>query len=200
MPYAYIPKSLANTIPSKPVTASHLPQRLPAHAITLSEDAKLTNHWVMYLNESPTKAIRLDPSPTGPGNSLDLIISDNCVYTDDAVKTVQLSVAANLTVGQIIDHVVGSGFDKYIFSLEGQGCRFWLHTVVASLLEVGCVVDEEEVEVCNEALEAAWEDQETRIPVSQSWDYRRLFSSVKMEERDGSAGKGGLSRASVSTS
>lgn len=121
----------------------------------------------MYLARNDSKSIRFDPSPTGPDNSLDLIISDNCVHTDDAVKTIRISVAADMTVGNIRDHIIGSGYDTYIFSPGGQGCRFWLCTVVASLRAAGYTIDNTEVEASTTALEAVWDDRGSQIPAAQ---------------------------------
>ncbi|KAH8651642.1 hypothetical protein BGZ60DRAFT_420901, partial [Tricladium varicosporioides] len=87
----------------------------------------MNNHWVMYLNASPTQSIRLDPSPAGPGNTLDLIItSKSHAYTNNAVKSMHLTPTANLTVGDVLDQVTNSKYDKYTFSAGGQGCRFWI--------------------------------------------------------------------------
>ncbi|PMD21359.1 hypothetical protein NA56DRAFT_559124, partial [Hyaloscypha hepaticicola] len=91
MPLAYLPKSLANTARPNPVVDIFLcayvvgPVSAPQESGS-SVDARKTNHWVMYLSLSSNQYICLDPSPTGPGSSFDLIITTDYSYTNDAVK------------------------------------------------------------------------------------------------------------------
>ncbi|EHK96761.1 hypothetical protein M7I_7511 [Glarea lozoyensis 74030] len=92
MPLAYIPKSLLNTSQSQPITSIHICAEPPNAVFAPKDNAdpateKLTNHWVVYLITSPSQSIRLDPSPSGPGNTLDLIISAKDRADINAVKT-----------------------------------------------------------------------------------------------------------------
>jgi hypothetical protein len=129
MPLAYIPKSLANTVRPNPVIAIFL-CAYEAGAVSApqepgsSVDDRKTNHWVMYLSISSAQSIRLDPSPTSPGNSLDLIITMDSSHTNHAVKIRQLTPTANLTVGHVLDCITNAKYDKYIFSTGGQDVDF----------------------------------------------------------------------------
>ncbi|KFY67154.1 hypothetical protein V496_01728 [Pseudogymnoascus sp. VKM F-4515 (FW-2607)] len=173
MPFAFIPKSLANTSRSAPVTDIYIcadePNAVsgpPEHGPVIS--GPMTNHWVMYFVASSTKSFCFDPSPSGPKNTLDLIIS-NKSYVDifSAVKVVRLSPSAKLTIGLVYDHITNSKFDNYTFSPAGQGCRFWIYSVVASLRSAGYVTNGTEVNASTEALKVVWTVRGDPVPVSQ---------------------------------
>ncbi|KFY94189.1 hypothetical protein V500_03379 [Pseudogymnoascus sp. VKM F-4518 (FW-2643)] len=145
-----IHKSLANTSRSSPVTDIYIcadePNAVsgpPEPGSTIS--GPMTNHWVMYFVGS-TELFCFDPSPSGPGNSLNLIISNKSYAAGifGAVKVVRLTPSINLTIGQIYDHITDSKFVNYNFRPGGQGCRFWIYSVVASLRLVGYITDSSE--------------------------------------------------------
>lgn len=79
----------------------------------------------MYFVTSSTESFRFDPSPSGPGNSLDLIISKKS-HADifSAVKVARLALSSNLTIGHVYDHITISKFDNYTFSPEGRDVDF----------------------------------------------------------------------------
>ncbi|KFX86063.1 hypothetical protein V490_09248 [Pseudogymnoascus sp. VKM F-3557] len=173
MPLAFIPKSLASNSRSSPVTAIYLCAYAP-NAVSgpprsgSSISGTMTNHWVMYFAASPTQSIRCDPSPTGPGNSLDLIVtSKNYDYTINAAKIMRLTPADNLTIGHVFDHITNSKYDKYTFSAGGQGCRFWIYSVVALLRSAGYITGNTEVNACTEALQVVWTLRGEPAPASQ---------------------------------
>lgn len=172
MPFAFIPKSLANTSRSSPVTDIYICADEPNAVSGPPESGSITsgpmtNHWVMYFVASSTESFCFDPSPSGPGNSLDLIISSKS-YADifGAVKVVRVTPSENLTIGHIYDHIIDSKFDSYTFSPGRQGCRFWIYSVVASLRSVGYITDSSEVNASTEALEVVWTIRGDPVPVS----------------------------------
>lgn len=68
MPFAYIPKSLANTSCSAPVTDIYICAYEPNAVSGLPEPGTsirgpMTNHWVMYFVTSSTGSFCFDPSP-----------------------------------------------------------------------------------------------------------------------------------------
>lgn len=173
MPFAYIPKSLANTSRSAHITDIYIcadePNAVsgpPELGSTIS--GPMTNHWVMYFVTSSTESFCFDPSPSGPGNTLDLIVS-NKSYADifSAVKLVRLTPLKGLTIGHVLDHIADSKYDNYTFSPEGQGCRFWIYSVVASMHSAGYIVGDSEVNASTEALEVVWTIRGDPAPVSQ---------------------------------
>lgn len=173
MPFAFIPKSLANTSRTAPVTDIYICADEP-NAVSGSPkpgpaiSGPMTNHWVMYFVASATKLFCFDPSPSGLGNTLDLIIS-NKSYVDifSAVKVVRLTPSAKLTIGRVYDHITDSKFDNYTFSPGGQGCRFWICSVVASLRSVGYITNSSEVNASTKALEVVWTARGNPVPAGQ---------------------------------
>ncbi|KAF8852011.1 hypothetical protein BDZ45DRAFT_678691 [Acephala macrosclerotiorum] len=173
MPLAYVPKSLANTARSQPVTDIYLCAYAPTTVSAppkpgASINGKMTNHWVIDIVSSPTQSICSDPSPTGPGGSLDLIITGKShAYTNNAVKSMHLTPMPNLTTGQIFDHITNVGRDKYTFSAGGQGCRFWICSVLVLLRSAGYIIDDSEVNAAIEALGIVWTIEGEPAPADQ---------------------------------
>lgn len=173
MPLAFIPRSLANTSRHSPITDIYICADEPNSISGPLEfgstiTGPMTNHWVMYFVTSSTESFRFDPSPSGPGNSLDLIISIKS--HDDifsAVKFARLTPSTNLTVGHVYDHITISQFDDYTFGPGGQGCRFWIYSVVASLHSVGYITDSLEMAASTEALKVVWTIRGDPAPVGQ---------------------------------
>ncbi|OBT62457.1 hypothetical protein VE03_08609 [Pseudogymnoascus sp. 23342-1-I1] len=173
MPFAFTPKSLVSSSRSATVTDIYICADEP-NAVSDSPklepiiSSPMTNHWVMYFVASSTKLLCFNPSPSGPGNSLDLIVS-NKSYVDifSAVKVVRLTPSAKLTIGLVYDHITNSKYDNYTFSPGGQGCRFWIYTVVASLRSAGYITNSSEVNASTEALGVVWTACGNPAPVSQ---------------------------------
>lgn len=128
----------------------------------------MTNHWVIYFAVSPTQSIRIDPSPTGANNSLDLIVTTkNYAYTENAVKNASFTPAPGLTVGQVIDHIVNSRYDKYQFSAGGQGCRYWVYSIAALLRSAGYITSDAEVAAATRTLETVLNNRGERVADGQ---------------------------------
>ena len=173
MPLAFIPKSLANTSRSSPVTDIYICADEP-NAVSGPPEPEptiggpMTNYWVMHFVAPSTESFCFDPSPSGPENSLDLIIS-NKSYADifGAFKVVRLIPSINLTIGHVYDHITDSKFGSYTFSPGGQGCRFWIYSVVASLRSVGYITDSSEVNASTGVLGVVWTTRGDPAPDSQ---------------------------------
>jgi hypothetical protein len=106
---------------------------------------------------SQTESLQLDPSP-GSDNKLTLIVSKmNSLYSDDAVKTVGLDSVENLTVGNIFEYLRSSNHIQYQFSTGGQGCRYWIDSVLGLLWTAGYCTDESQVEEARAALQVVWD-------------------------------------------
>ena len=159
MSVAFIPKSLANQIDLFPILCIYA----SAHPPTSVPDAEgsparpKTNHWVLYLAISQTESLRLDPSP-GADNNMTLIVSrKNYLYSNNAVKTIQLDAVANLTVGNVIEYLQSSNYLQYQFSTGGQGCRYWIYSVISLLQSVAYIVGDSQVEDATAALQLVWD-------------------------------------------
>jgi len=158
MSVAFIPKSLANEITNLPVLSIYAAAH-PETAVTSpsgSTASPKTNHWVLYLAISKTESIRLDPSP-GSDDKMTLIVTKkDYLLSANAVKSIQLYTVKNLTVGNIIDHLRSSKYDQYRFNAGGQGCRYWIYSVINLLRSAQYLVDESQVEEAKLALKFVW--------------------------------------------
>jgi hypothetical protein len=109
----------------------------------------------------------LIPNPTGPGNSLDLIITMDHSFTNDAIKIMHLNPAEKLTVGRVFDCITNAKYDKYTFSTEGQRCRFCFYPAMALLRSAQCITDDSEVKASADALKLVWTISGDRAPADQ---------------------------------
>ncbi|OGM48032.1 hypothetical protein ABOM_002827 [Aspergillus bombycis] len=137
------------------------------HAQVPVGTTKRTNHWCFYLSSSETTCVSLDcqPSHTVPssvltgGSKAYVILSElNAPAGPDALLefAVGVDVRAGLTVGDVVDVVVGSGREKYEFDADGVGCRFWVTEVLGLLRRVGVLVDGQQVERAKGMVKRLW--------------------------------------------
>ena len=173
MPFAYIPKSLATTAGNQPVPNSRLcayePNTLVAPTVEMpSTSLALTNHWVLFLGGTDKTSLRFDPSPTGPDNTIDIIVSSKSYpHSANCVKTVDLTTAPRTYAANITDHIVAAKYDNYKFSTGGQGCRFWLYSFVHLLRSKGFLPRSEEVSASEHALGIVWDSRGSPVPKKQ---------------------------------
>lgn len=153
----YIPSSLASQVVSSKILCIYASAH-PATGVGAPGAAgnPKTNHWVLYCAISQAASLRIDPSPSGPNLSIVLIITKkDYLISDNAVKSLQL-VTSNLTVQQFIDLIVAKNYDKYQFSAGGQGCRYWLYSVIKLLETEGHIPTKSEMTAATEALGTVW--------------------------------------------
>ncbi len=100
-----------------------------------------------------------------------LIISklEHLVSTD-VVKTCNLSVRESLTMKTITDLLHSVHYDQYRFTSGGQGCRFWVDSVLNLLQNHQITVDENEVQAAREALKRVWGDGQQLLSADEQTD------------------------------
>ncbi|KAK5937258.1 hypothetical protein PMZ80_010558 [Knufia obscura] len=164
---AWIPPSAAKTYLNHPIT--HVRALcLPPGPIDPSEpDGKQTNHWILSLHLPNGISLALDPSPSGPNNTLVCGISvidstSTATATPNnptPVKTLPLTPSPNqsasMTVESFLTTLKTHNLTNYTFSPTGQGCRFWIGSVADTLAQ-NAVVDAQEVETLKDALGSTW--------------------------------------------
>ena len=136
----YIPSSLklSNDLRS-PIIAIHTFACFATPLTSPQPDASTepqTNHWYLHCQLSDTDFVRLDPSPTGPKSTLQLLVSSNVDPTDKCAKTCRLTTQ-NLSVEDLLDRITSASFDKYQFTSGGQGCRYWVSCFIQTLSKQG---------------------------------------------------------------
>ncbi len=167
----YIPSSrkLSNDLKS-PIIAIHTFACFATLLTSPQPDASAepqTNHWYLHCQLSDMDFVRLDPSSTGSNSTLQLLVSSNVDPTDNCAKTCHCSTQ-NLTVENLLDRITSKSLDKYQFSVEGLGCRFWVSCLICFLWEQGHLIDREEFHVALDALEWAWDEEGAQLPELQS--------------------------------
>jgi hypothetical protein len=94
-----------------------------------------TNHWAALL-ECPDGSIGLDMMPGYGSDGLRgkiEISSKDCVSMDDAIKILSIPVNIHATVQSITDMINDKGRDRYTFTEEEEGCRYWIWNIVSDL-------------------------------------------------------------------
>ena len=117
-----------------------------------------TNHWAAFLELPKNISVGLDMIPGYGSDGLRgkiEISSKPCVSTDHAIKTVTFSTIGTPTVQTITDLITRNGREKYTFTEEEEGCRYWIYTIISDLAASGIVP--------SDSGQAAWE------AVSQYW-------------------------------
>lgn len=161
---AYIPPSLASTLATLTVTGI----KVAAHPPDDVSSGKKTNHWVLYNVISQDKSVRFDFSPTGADSGAGCLIVRKLDYTvsSNAIKTYDLTVREGLTVQNLIDLLLSVHYDRYRFSASGQGCRFWVDSVVTLLQQHGHIVVESEAQTARTALQSVWGPEGQLLPAA----------------------------------
>ncbi|CAK7263131.1 hypothetical protein SEPCBS119000_000326 [Sporothrix epigloea] len=101
-----------------------------------------TNHWATFLEISPTHSVMMDMAPgygsDGLRGKIELS-TERYKYPDDTIHVVSLEPAGKPTVQDIVGLINDNGLQKYTFTPEWEGCRFWVFTVVSNLEKKGSV-------------------------------------------------------------
>ncbi|RDW93654.1 uncharacterized protein DSM5745_00976 [Aspergillus mulundensis] len=101
-----------------------------------------TNHWATFLQISERESVRLDMAPgygsDGQRGKIN-IASKTYVCSHNAIKALTFPLRAQATVRTIIDIINSNGRDRYNFTEEWEGCRFWMSTFISDLEGSGLV-------------------------------------------------------------
>lgn len=101
-----------------------------------------TNHWAAFLELLDEHSVRLDMAPgygsDGQRGKIELA-SKTYAYTQNAIKTVSYAMKKYVTVQNIKDVIDAKGRDKYTFTEELEGCRYWIYTLILDLEAEGII-------------------------------------------------------------
>lgn len=106
-------------------------------------DAPPTNHWSCFLEISPQRSVELDMIPGYGSDGLRgklMASSKQCAHTDKAIHRLSFWPAnGRPKVEEIIRVINDNRLQKYTFTPEWEGCRFWIFTLVSKLERRGIV-------------------------------------------------------------
>ncbi|GJC97632.1 hypothetical protein ColKHC_06458 [Colletotrichum higginsianum] len=130
------------------------------------------NHWTFYLTVAPNpldtedrRLVQLDSTPSGTpsggggsGSKANIVIS---LLEDREFSRAQcicrLKTRDSLTVGDFVDAITDHGREKYDFDDRGRGCKKWTADQMDLLLEVGIIVQEEDVANAKKDMMLQWD-------------------------------------------
>nr|POE90371.1 hypothetical protein CFP56_71096 [Quercus suber] len=164
----WIPKSDALVYGNKELFALYACAG-PATEISGPEgsEGRKTNHWVLVCALSPVSSIQLDPSPSGPDMSMVAILSaQDHTASINAVRSVKLPTLG-LTINGLIDLIKTTGFDKYQFTTTGQGCRYWIYSLVKLLRDRDVLTSGHAVSQLNEDIDLVWGNKDELVIASE---------------------------------
>ncbi|KAK0747068.1 hypothetical protein B0T18DRAFT_447427 [Schizothecium vesticola] len=144
------------------------------------------NHWCMFLELSGERSVRIDMVPGYGSDWLRgkiQISSKNYPYTRNSTKTCVFPITHGVTVQRIVDLISSTGRQKYQFTPEREGCRFWNLTVTKDLQSAG-YVPPKSVEEAENVLSMYWafpagsERREIKLHLQQ-----RQIRNVDLDEK-----------------
>lgn len=102
-----------------------------------------TNHWTVFLAYGNGKnSVQLDMSPGYGDDGLrgKLIVKSSPLdVTENAIKILPLHPNDRRTVREILQLIASKQREKYVFTEEEEGCRFWVYTLTLDLEAAGFV-------------------------------------------------------------
>ncbi|KAJ5630035.1 hypothetical protein N7528_003692 [Penicillium herquei] len=103
-----------------------------------------TNHWIISLEPIETSSARvmLDMSPGygSDGQRGKIHLSSNPdAATDQFIRSLTIPLTTQATVRTITDSINSKGRDRYRFTTELEGCKFWIFTLISDLETTGLV-------------------------------------------------------------
>src|SRR5271156_2697583 len=117
-----------------------------------------TNHWAAFLERSDAGSVGLDMMPGYGSDGLRRrieISSNDCVTTSSAIKILSIPVNIHATVQTITDMINDKGRDRYTFTEEEEGCRYWIWNIVSDL-EAAKIISTGSAETVWEAVSCYW--------------------------------------------
>lgn len=165
----YIPPSLAASVADAKILSIYACGSEPTGMTEVGSGqptGKAVNHWAFHCAISQDKSIRIDPSPSADLSLVVIVSTEDYPYAYNAVKVAKLNTI-DLTIGGFINLLVTQKYDKYQFTPNGVGCRYWVSCVMKLLRTEGKLTDDAEVQAVNDAMRITWGGDEQPLPAHQ---------------------------------
>lgn len=119
--------------------------RICANELTQNDNGRRPiNHWVAYLELAGGGSIKIDMSPGGGRDYLTgiLMLESNAynIVANYAVRRFFEFIQPS-TVNTIIALITQNKRDRYKFTEHGEGCRYWIHTLLSDLEAAGILAE-----------------------------------------------------------
>ncbi|KAF4495256.1 hypothetical protein FAGAP_8613 [Fusarium agapanthi] len=101
-----------------------------------------TNHWATFLEISSSHSVRLDMAPGYGSDGLRgkiEISSKRYRLTNKAIHQLSFPIHGKPKVRDIIALINNHGLQKYQFTPEWEGCRYWIYSMISALEQQGIV-------------------------------------------------------------
>jgi hypothetical protein len=101
-----------------------------------------TNHFCAFLQTTARDSVKVDMIPGDGEDGLTgtiLLESKSYTTTNQAIKTVSFPATSGPTVGGILDLIIKGRRDKYKFTEDEEGCRYWIYVFVTDLEAAGFI-------------------------------------------------------------
>ena len=116
-------------------------------AIELEEGEKgIGNHWTVFLNTAG-EALNACIDILKRDGTRNAVIRVKAVLYEQSWSSVYLERIApreRLTVKTVLDLIREKGFDNYLMTSTGAGCRYWVSCLVTELERQGMIVEKDE--------------------------------------------------------
>jgi hypothetical protein len=162
----YIPSSAATYVGDIKILRIYACGYEPTDLSSEQSTGKAVNHWAFHCAISEDNYIRIDPSPSADLSLVVIVSPKNYLPTDNAAKTLTLTTT-DLTVGGFINLLVTKKYDKYQFTQNGVGCRYWVSCVMKLLRTEGKLTDDTEIQAVNDAIRITWGSDQQPLPAHQ---------------------------------
>ena len=129
-----------------------------------------TNHWTIFLQLGSNRSVKVDMIPgDGDDGLLGFIVLESKKYdmTNKRIKSLTFIPPCTLLVKDVLALITEKGRDRYTFTEEEEGCRFWICTVVKDLEGAGKVPKDSSIE--------------SDLTLSRYWGFPSGFSPRIME-------------------
>jgi hypothetical protein len=117
-----------------------------------------TNHWATFLELETGGSVRLDMAPGYGSDGLRgkvEVSSKGYVSTRNSIKTLTFETNGQTNVKTVAGAISENGLEKYTFTQDMEGCRYWI-SILISKLEAAGILPSGSAKKAAEAVSRYW--------------------------------------------
>ncbi len=109
-------------------------------------DERMANHWRLECCLASAETVWVDPTP-GDDQYMNLRITyKQFGYSKHALKPMKMDVARGISLDGLLNIIIEERYDKYRFTENAKGCRFWVQSVIRMLSDQALLKTKQQVE------------------------------------------------------